>query len=91
VAGRFSGPLYPGVPGTIHQGGELGYALATVSAQPRTSCVMKSPSVRLRVVNVTDLLILEKESEQPHGLDAALFTLRIAMRSSFIWAKKFGE
>lgn len=31
------------------------------------------PELRLRVVNVTDLLILEKESEHPHGLDAALF------------------
>ena len=32
------------------------------------------PELRLRVVNVTDLLILEKESVHPHGLDAALFT-----------------
>ena len=31
------------------------------------------PELRLRMVNVTDLLILEKESEHPHGLDAALF------------------
>ena len=31
------------------------------------------PERRLRVVNVTDLLILEKESEHPHGLDTALF------------------
>jgi xylulose-5-phosphate/fructose-6-phosphate phosphoketolase len=32
------------------------------------------PELRLRVVNVTDLLILEKESDHPHGgLDAALF------------------
>lgn len=31
------------------------------------------PELRLRMVNVTDLLILEKKSEHPHGLDAALF------------------
>ena len=31
------------------------------------------PELRLRMVNVTDLLILEKESEHPHGLDAPLF------------------
>jgi xylulose-5-phosphate/fructose-6-phosphate phosphoketolase len=31
------------------------------------------PELRLRVVNVTDLLILEKETAHPHGLDAALF------------------
>jgi xylulose-5-phosphate/fructose-6-phosphate phosphoketolase len=31
------------------------------------------PELRLRVVNVTDLLILEKESEHPHGLDQTLF------------------
>ncbi len=37
------------------------------------------PELRVRVVNVTDLLVLEEESEHPHGLDAemfaALFTL----------------
>jgi xylulose-5-phosphate/fructose-6-phosphate phosphoketolase len=31
------------------------------------------PELRLRVVNVTDLLILEKESDHPHGLDRTLF------------------
>jgi xylulose-5-phosphate/fructose-6-phosphate phosphoketolase len=31
------------------------------------------PELRLRMVNITDLLILEKESEHPHGLDAGLF------------------
>jgi xylulose-5-phosphate/fructose-6-phosphate phosphoketolase len=31
------------------------------------------PELRLRVVNVTDLLILEKETDHPHGLDSALF------------------
>ncbi len=31
------------------------------------------PELRLRVVNVTDLLILEKESAHPHGLDRTLF------------------
>jgi xylulose-5-phosphate/fructose-6-phosphate phosphoketolase len=31
------------------------------------------PELRLRMVNVTDLLILEKESDHPHGLDTALF------------------
>jgi xylulose-5-phosphate/fructose-6-phosphate phosphoketolase len=31
------------------------------------------PELRVRVVNVTDLLILEKETEHPHGLDLALF------------------
>ncbi len=31
------------------------------------------PDLRLRVVNVSDLLILEKESEHPHGLDDVLF------------------
>jgi xylulose-5-phosphate/fructose-6-phosphate phosphoketolase len=37
------------------------------------------PHLRLRVVNVTDLLVLERETDHPHGLDdamfAALFTL----------------
>ncbi|HEU5438489.1 MAG TPA: phosphoketolase family protein, partial [Ktedonobacterales bacterium] len=36
------------------------------------------PELRVRVVNVTDLLVLQRESEHPHGLDdemfAALFT-----------------
>jgi xylulose-5-phosphate/fructose-6-phosphate phosphoketolase len=36
------------------------------------------PELRVRVVNVTDLFVLQKESEHPHGLDdemfAALFT-----------------
>lgn len=31
------------------------------------------PELRLRVVNVTDLLILENQSEHPHGLDRGLF------------------
>ncbi len=31
------------------------------------------PELRVRVVNVTDLLVLEKESEHPHGLDAEMF------------------
>ncbi|HEX3818635.1 MAG TPA: phosphoketolase family protein, partial [Chthoniobacterales bacterium] len=31
------------------------------------------PELRVRIVNVTDLLILEKETEHPHGLDRALF------------------
>jgi len=31
------------------------------------------PELRLRVVNVTDLLVLEEESEHPHGLDAEMF------------------
>lgn len=31
------------------------------------------PELRVRTVNVTDLLILEKESEHPHGLDQGLF------------------
>ncbi len=31
------------------------------------------PELRVRAVNVTDLLILEKESAHPHGLDAGLF------------------
>jgi xylulose-5-phosphate/fructose-6-phosphate phosphoketolase len=31
------------------------------------------PELRVRVVNVTDLLILEKESDHPHGLDDSLF------------------
>ncbi|HEY5752157.1 MAG TPA: phosphoketolase family protein [Chthoniobacterales bacterium] len=31
------------------------------------------PELRVRVVNVTDLLILEKETEHPHGLEADLF------------------
>ena len=31
------------------------------------------PALRLRVVNITDLLILEKDTDHPHGLDAALF------------------
>jgi xylulose-5-phosphate/fructose-6-phosphate phosphoketolase len=31
------------------------------------------PELRLRVVNVTDLLILENNSEHPHGLDDGLF------------------
>ena len=30
-------------------------------------------ALRLRVVNVTDLLILEKDTSHPHGLDATLF------------------
>jgi xylulose-5-phosphate/fructose-6-phosphate phosphoketolase len=37
------------------------------------------PELRIRVVNVTDLLVLEKDTEHPHGLDdemfEALFTL----------------
>ena len=31
------------------------------------------PELRVRVVNVTDLLILEREGRHPHGLDDALF------------------
>jgi xylulose-5-phosphate/fructose-6-phosphate phosphoketolase len=31
------------------------------------------PDLRLRVVNITDLLILEKDTDHPHGLDAPLF------------------
>ncbi len=31
------------------------------------------PELRVRVVNVTDLLILERETVHPHGLDDALF------------------
>lgn len=31
------------------------------------------PSLRLRVLNVTDLLVLESESLHPHGLDDAMF------------------
>lgn len=32
-----------------------------------------TPELRVRVVNVTDLLILEEETEHPHGLDDTLF------------------
>jgi xylulose-5-phosphate/fructose-6-phosphate phosphoketolase len=32
------------------------------------------PELRMRVVNVTDLLILERNSEHPHGLDDVLFS-----------------
>ncbi len=31
------------------------------------------PELRIRVVNVTDLLILEKDSDHPHGLDDDMF------------------
>jgi xylulose-5-phosphate/fructose-6-phosphate phosphoketolase len=31
------------------------------------------PDLRLRVVNITDLLILEKDTAHPHGLDQTLF------------------
>lgn len=31
------------------------------------------PQLRLRVINVTDLLVLESESRHPHGLDQKLF------------------
>lgn len=31
------------------------------------------PDLRVRVVNVTDLLVLEEKSEHPHGLDADMF------------------
>ncbi len=31
------------------------------------------PELRVRVVNVTDLLVLEKDSAHPHGLDAEMF------------------
>ncbi len=31
------------------------------------------PELRVRVVNVTDLLVLERESEHPHGLDDEMF------------------
>lgn len=31
------------------------------------------PELRVRVVNVTDLLILEENSEHPHGLDNEMF------------------
>ncbi len=31
------------------------------------------PELRVRVVNVTDLLVLEEKSEHPHGLDAQMF------------------
>lgn len=31
------------------------------------------PELRVRVVNVTDLLILEKETQHPHGLDDEMF------------------
>jgi len=31
------------------------------------------PELRLRVVNVTDLFILEKETDHPHGLDSEMF------------------
>lgn len=33
----------------------------------------KIPELRFRVVNVTDLLVLEKNSEHPHGLDDDMF------------------
>lgn len=36
------------------------------------------PDARLRVVNVTDLLVLEKESVHPHGLDDELFAALFA-------------
>jgi xylulose-5-phosphate/fructose-6-phosphate phosphoketolase len=31
------------------------------------------PELRVRVVNVTDLLVLEEKSEHPHGIDAEMF------------------
>jgi xylulose-5-phosphate/fructose-6-phosphate phosphoketolase len=31
------------------------------------------PTLRLRVINVTDLLVLESESHHPHGLDQGMF------------------
>jgi len=31
------------------------------------------PELRVRVVNVTDLLVLEQESQHPHGLDSEMF------------------
>jgi XFP C-terminal domain len=42
-----------------------------VSARRRQHLRREVPELRLRAVNVTDLLILEKESDHPHGLDAA--------------------
>lgn len=35
--------------------------------------IEKIPELRLRVVNVTDLLVLESESLHPHGLDQGMF------------------
>ena len=32
------------------------------------------PELRVRIVNVTDLFILEKDTEHPHGLDDEMFT-----------------
>jgi len=31
------------------------------------------PQMRVRVINVTDLLVLEKDTEHPHGLDEEMF------------------
>ncbi|HTI13163.1 MAG TPA: phosphoketolase family protein [Dictyobacter sp.] len=31
------------------------------------------PELRIRVVNITDLMVLERESEHPHGLDDQMF------------------
>lgn len=31
------------------------------------------PSLRIRIVNVTDLLVLEKDSKHPHGMDCDIF------------------
>jgi len=35
--------------------------------------IEKIPTLRLRVINVTDLLVLESESLHPHGLDQEMF------------------
>jgi phosphoketolase len=52
-------------------------------------------SCRLRVVNVADLLILEKESDHSHGLDAALFDALFAPDApvivNFHWLFERGE
>ena len=53
---------------------------------PRPSCDEHLPELRVRVVNVVDLMRLQAEREHPHGLSDhefdALFTTRPPGRSS---------
>ena len=46
----------------------------TVEVLAAAELLMKEvPALRLRVVNVTDLLVIESESRHPHGLDEEMF------------------
>ena len=79
--GGISSHVAPSTPGSIHEGGELGYSLShafgAVLDNPGliVACVIgddparTSAGMKIRVINVVDLLRLQSKSEHPHGLD----------------------